>query len=100
MLMMTSSRKNRGTKLYMPQNYQNMFREGKNSCWGKKKNTKTFIPVVWGSGARGNLSAFPWFVSVLLIKFFKKYTRVCSKAAAQPQDRRLPAHPMHCPRPL
>lgn len=37
MLMMTSSRKNRETKLYMPQNYQNMFTEGKNSCWGKKK---------------------------------------------------------------
>ena len=69
-----------------------------------KKNSKTFIPVVWGSGARANFSAFPWFVSVLLIKFLKKiilkYTHVCSKAAAQPRDRRLPAHPMHCPRPL
>lgn len=91
MLMMTSSRKNRETKLYMPQNYQNMFTEGKNSCWGKKKNSKTFIPVVWGSGARCNLSAFPWFVSVLLTKFLKN-THVCA-VRQQPTPRQEAACP-------
>lgn len=65
---------------------------------GEKKTSKTFTPVVWGSGARCNLSAFPWFVSVLLTKFLKN-THACAVRQQPKTGGRLPTQctaPGHC----
>ena len=63
--MIISSGKNRETKLYIPQDYQNIFTEAKNS----RQNTAKCLQQLCGAVKLGITSFLPFGgVSVLLLK--------------------------------
>lgn len=109
MLRIIPSGKNRETKLYIPQDYQNIFTEAKNS----RQNTAKCLQQLCGAVKLGITSLLP-FCGLFLCYYFRKkniilkYACVCAcvrtvyagRRHRSPERGGLPAHSIHCSRSL